>query len=86
MATNSVPEVEILINKQLAFQEKVQEYLTKTEAIANVALSEDFLDFEKSVIHAYLWALCDMIAEMKRHNECALDELLKNNSNPCVSL
>lgn len=84
MATYSVDEFTCLIKKQLEFQEKSHEYLLKTEAIANVALSDDFLDFDKSMIHAYLWALCDMIGEMKHHNECAIDDLLKNNASLTV--
>lgn len=44
MAVHSVNEVASLINRQVALQENIQEYLLKAEAIASVALCEDFLD------------------------------------------
>lgn len=76
MAIHSVNEVASLINQQVALQENIQEYLLKAEAIASVALCEDFLDADQSIIHAYLWALCDMISESKNLHERALNDLL----------
>lgn len=46
---------------------------------SNAALGEDFLDYNSSTIHAYLWVLSDMIGETKTHAEDALDYLLKCN-------
>ncbi len=78
MANTSLNEISFLIKQQVAFQEDVQEQLTKAAAIANVALSEDFLDFEQSVIHSYLLVLCDIISTAKDRQEFALNNLLKN--------
>ncbi len=42
MATHSVNDVASLINNQIAFHEKIQDYLIKIEAMAFVALNRDF--------------------------------------------
>ncbi len=77
MAHNRVDQFASLINKQIDFQSKIQDYLMKIEAMADVALGEDFLDCEQPTIHAYLWALSDMISESKNLNERALDNLIQ---------
>jgi hypothetical protein len=78
MATSRIDEITSLINKQVEFQEKIKEHLLKAEAIANVALSDDFLNYKQSVIHAYLWTLCDMVSKSKNLHEKAFNDLLKN--------
>ena len=65
------------MGQQIVFQENIQEYLIKAEALANVALSDDFLDYKQSTIHSYLWTLSDMIVEVKILHEKALNDLLK---------
>jgi hypothetical protein len=76
MADHSVNELLSLINKQTQIQEVLFNCLSKADAIAHVALSDGFLDYKRSIIHAYLWALCDAINEAKNITEEALDHLL----------
>jgi hypothetical protein len=80
MAITSLNEIESLIKQQIQIQEEVQEYLLKAEAIANVALCEGFLDYKKSIIHAYLWALGDFISKIKNRHELGLSTLSKYDS------
>lgn len=52
--------------------------LIKAEAMAHMAMNDDFLDYEPSIIHAYLWGLSDMISEAKILSERSLNALLKD--------
>ena len=54
MAIASLVDVSSLINHQVQLQEHIHEHLLKAGAIANVALSNDFLDYNLSTVHAYL--------------------------------
>ncbi len=55
--------------------------LIKAEAMAHIAMNDDFLDYEPSIIHAYLWGLSDIISEAKVLSEKALDDLLRDKCN-----
>ena len=77
MAINSLTDCALIIEEQLAAQEKLSEYLCKAEALACVTASDDFLDYKPSIIHAYLWALGGIIEEAKTLNEQVLNRLLK---------
>lgn len=59
-------------------QEALFMRLTKAEAMAHMAMNDDFLDYEPSIIHAYLWGLSDMISEAKALSEKSLNVLLKD--------
>lgn len=72
MAIYSVNEVAFLINQQ----EHLFERLIKIEAVSQLSLSEDFYDYERSITHAYLWTLADMISEAKTLSEKLLQALL----------
>ncbi len=79
MAVHMVNEVAFLINKQIELHEEIQGYLLKAEALAHVALSEDFLDYSKPIISEYLAALRDIIIQSKDIHDYALKDLMKNN-------
>lgn len=76
MAIHRVNEVASLINQQVEFHEEIQVQLLKVEAIASVALSEDFINYKQSIVHAYIWTLCDMITKVKQLHEQSLSVLL----------
>lgn len=78
MAHNSLTDFTPVIKQQIISQEALLECLTKVEAIAHMALSDDFLDYPKPKIHAYLWALSDRITEIKNINENAYNKLMSN--------
>ncbi len=85
MADNSVKEVLYLNHHQVMAQEVIREHLLKVEAVANMALSEDFLDCSQTHIHAYMWALSDLISEVKHLHESAFNDLLKSRKPEWVS-
>lgn len=81
MAERSVPELLPLINQQIDFHETLNEYLAKAQALAHVAMSDDFLDYPELIIHYYLWVLSDVVENAKRLsqvNEDSLNFLVKN--------
>jgi hypothetical protein len=77
MAIYSLAEHASIINQQITVQEDLLERLSKAEALANVALGEDFLNYKPFIIHAYLWALCSIIEEAKVLNQQTLDVVCK---------
>ena len=77
MATHSVKQITSLINNQIDSHEKIQACLHKAEALAQVALSGNFLDFRQSTINEYLGALHDIIAESRCFHQLVLNILIK---------
>ncbi len=78
MAVHMVNEVTSLINKQVDSHEEIQGCLLKAEALAHVALGEDFLEYSKTNIRNYLTALRDIIIQLKDLHESALNDLVSN--------
>lgn len=59
-------------------QEDLAEYLGKAHALSHfAAISDDFLEHPKEIIHGYLWALDDVIVKAKDLSEQILDSLMK---------
>jgi hypothetical protein len=83
MATHSVNDVASLINNQIVFHEKIQDFLIKAEALANIALSRDFLESGQSVVNEYINVLYDFITEAKSLHQSALNNLIRS-SRECV--
>jgi len=80
MATNSLTDLISFINLQISTQETQREHLSKAKALISVALGEDFVNFEKSVIYDYLWVLNDLIAAAHDLGEKTLSAMLQINS------
>jgi hypothetical protein len=78
MAVHSVNDLLLLNHQQVLIHETIRECLIKAEAVARMALNENFFDCGPSVIHAYLWTLSDLVSEAKSLQEGALNELIKN--------
>ncbi len=85
MTHNRVDQFASLINTQIDIQTKIQDFMIKIEAMADVALSNDFLDCGQSTVHSYLWALYDLISESKELQHRALDELIHASIPNCFS-
>lgn len=66
-----------LINNQIAFHERIQDSLLKTEALAYVALSRDFLESGQSIVTEYMSTLHDLVVESKVLHQHALNNLIK---------
>jgi hypothetical protein len=58
-------------------QEALFMRLIKAEVMAHMAMNDDFLDYEPSIIHAYLWGLSDMISEAKILSEKMLNAFIE---------
>lgn len=58
-------------------QETLFMHLVKAEAMAHMAMNDNFLDYEPAIIHAYLWGLSDMISDAKLLSEKSLNNLLQ---------
>lgn len=63
MAIDRVNEITSLINDQIKFHEKIQEVLIKANALSELSVSEDFLEYDRSLSHSYLWVLSDLIRQ-----------------------
>ena len=84
MAEYSVSYLLNLINAQVKLLENINICLSKAEALAQMTLSDDFLDYSNVSIYNFLWALSDIIEQAKRLNEKSLNALLKRR--PCPDL
>ena len=67
-----------LINHCIETQENLGEYLLKAEALAQVAVTLEFLELSEEVTYNYLWLLGDLISEARRINEHLQGALLKH--------
>lgn len=52
-------------NVQIELKEQLNDCLTNAEALANVALGEEFISYPQSIIHGYLWTLSDLIGHAR---------------------
>lgn len=58
---NEPSKLSFQITEYLEKQNLILEYLKKAHAKIQIALSEDFLDYNDEVIHYYLWSLSDRL-------------------------
>lgn len=77
MADSIIKHLHSLINRQIDLQESLNEHLAKTVAMADISLSEGFVDNPANTIYHYLWSLHDMIETAQRLNKLSLNALLK---------
>jgi hypothetical protein len=77
MAESSVSDFASLINQQIEVQEILSSRLSKIEALLHVALDDHFLDCSKNTQYEYLYTLSDLVYQSLKHNESALNFLLK---------
>ncbi len=78
MAEHSITQLLSLINRQLDSQETLNTYLSKAEALMQVAMSDDFLSYPRAATYYYLWAVSDIIEQAQKLNEESLNFLLNN--------
>ncbi len=77
MAEQSLTYLISLINQQADEQENLSEYLAKADALAQVAVTTEFLELSEFVVHNYLWVLSDIISQARELNERLLNSWLK---------
>lgn len=61
MATHSLNHSSIIVNQQIDSLEAINDHLAKANALIQVALHDDFLDYPGQIIHDYLLALSDIL-------------------------
>jgi hypothetical protein len=62
-----------LMQRQLAVQEVLLEYHFKLEAMVEMILTKDLIDYPPAMLHDYLWVVSDLIDKAKQVNEDLLD-------------
>lgn len=65
------------IENYLEQQTLILEYIKKAEALAIIALSDDFLDYNSRIIHYYLCALSDSLEITLRMFEGLQDDFME---------
>ncbi len=66
----------VLLMKQLVdSQEVLLEYHIKVEAMVEMALAKDLIDYPALKLHTYLWALSDLVGKAKSYNEDIISTL-----------
>ncbi len=80
MADNSLTQLLTLINDQVDSHETLSEYLSKAEALAQVALGDDFFDHPDLTVHYYLWTLSDLLSQARILNEHLINVLMSHRS------
>jgi hypothetical protein len=64
------------MQRQLASQEVLLEYHFKLEAMVEMMLAKDLIDYPPAMLHVYLWAVSDLIAKAKTINTELLNTLI----------
>ena len=77
MAIHSVNEATSLINRQMAFQEKIEMCLWKLEALIAAVLSGDFYKLSDFILHNYFSVASDLVEQAARANQESLSNLHK---------
>ncbi len=81
MADSSVTDYVSFINQEIESREVLTGLLVQAEALAVIALSNDFFDYPRRTLNAYLSTLSDIIEGAIRLNEEAVNALLASRKN-----
>lgn len=69
MDQNKVADYLLLIKLQIASQETLRDYHLQVEAMVEMVLAKDLIDFSTRKLHNYLWALSDLVGKAKSLNQ-----------------
>jgi len=61
---------------QLASQEVLLEYHAKVEAMLEMILAKDLVDYPQEKLHDYLWVVSDLVGKARKLNGELLDMLV----------
>ena len=78
MTTTSLNDLLTLINQQLYQYENLASHLCKAEALAEVAMSNGFLEQDEATQRNYLWALRDLLTDANQINEKQLSQWMRH--------
>lgn len=62
---------------QLASQEVLLEYHAKVEAMLEMILTKDLVDYPQAKLHDYLWAVSDLVGKARKLNGELLDMIVE---------
>lgn len=77
MGTPSLNELLPLINQQIDLQEILNHQILKTKALADITISNDFLEQPNDTIQFYLFAMHDTIESSIKLSEESLNFMMK---------
>jgi hypothetical protein len=66
-----------LTKSQFASQETLFEYHAKIEAMVEMMLAKDLLDYPREKLHDYLWTISDLMGKARKLNSELLDMVAK---------
>lgn len=66
-----------LAKRQFAAQEALLECHAKIEAMLEMMLAKDLLDYPREKLHDYLWTISDLIGKARKLNSELLDMVAK---------
>lgn len=75
-----------LIQKQIVSQESLLEYHFKLEAMIEMILTKDLIDYPPAMLHDYLRVINDLIVKAKELNKYLLDLIIKTSHHKLQSL
>ena len=76
MAIDMLTHFSSLLNRQIHSHETVNIYLSKIQALLEVAMRSE--SFSGTVPHDYLWTLSGLVGEAKTANQDSLSSLLSD--------
>lgn len=77
MGETSLNEFLSLINESVELQQLLSHQILKSKALADVALSDDFLTYHTATIQFYLLAINDSIESSENLSEKSINFLMK---------
>ena len=77
MANHSVPNYVALLNEQIAVSQLLSEYHDKSDALLDIALTDNFFQKDPITLHRFFCSLSDIIKKARKLNDDLLDVLLK---------
>jgi len=77
MGTPSLNELLPLINQQIEIQEALNHQLLKAKALADITISNDFLEHPNDTVQFYLLAMHDIVESSIKLSEESLNFMIK---------
>lgn len=77
MINHNIDEWSILMRQQIDQGENLNEYLSKAEALIQIALNSELVIYKDSIAQNFFWTLSSLIEEAKIMNEESLRLLMK---------
>lgn len=69
------------INQQLCHKETLASHLSKAEALAEIAMTNDFLDQDETVQRRFLWTIRDLLTDAEQLNEQQISDWMEHLKN-----